>query len=127
RVCKNLYRYESIGQLSQSRGYITGTRKDGSRVVVMRPPFSETWVFFVRKFDMAKQLELEDILKWDTNRNIYRMLKWIVKGCQVMGVTGNQGSGKTTLLMALIQFIPFAYTIRVQELTFELQLRERYP
>ena len=127
RVCKNLYRYESIGQLSQSRGYITGTRKDGSRVVVMRPPFSETWVFFVRKFDMAKQLELEGILKWDTNRDIYRMLKWIVKGCQVMGVTGNQGSGKTTLLMALIQFIPFAYTIRVQELTFELQLRERYP
>ena len=93
----------------------------------MRPPFSETWVFFVRKFDMAKQLELEGILKWDTNRDIYRMLKWIVKGCQVMGVTGNQGSGKTTLLMALIQFIPFAYTIRVQELTFELQLRERYP
>lgn len=127
RVCKNLYRYENTGQLSQLRGYMTGTRKDGSRVVVMRPPFSESWAFFVRKFDIAKQLELEDILKWDTNRSVYQMIKWIVKGCQVIGITGNQGSGKTTLLMAMIRFIPFAYTIRVHELTFELQLRERYP
>ena len=62
RICKNIYRYGNYGQLSQTRGYITGNRKDGSRVVVMRPPFSESWVFFVRKFDIAKQLELGDIL-----------------------------------------------------------------
>ena len=127
RVIRNLYRYGNHGQLSQAKGYITGSRKDGSRVVVMRPPFSESWAFFVRKFDSAKRLELEDILKQNANGIVYKVIKWIVKGCQVTGITGQQGSGKTTLLMALIGFIPFVYTIRVQELTFELQLRERYP
>lgn len=127
RVCRNLYRYGNQGQLSQSKGYITGSRQDGSRVVVMRPPFAESWAFFVRKFDMAKVLSLEDILKRDTEGIVSSILKWMVKGCQVIGITGDQGSGKTTLLMALIDFISMAYTIRVQELTFELQLRERYP
>lgn len=127
RICKNIYRYGNYGQLSQTRGYITGNRKDGSRVVVMRPPFSESWVFFVRKFDIAKQLELGDILVRDQTMCLRTILKWIVKGCQVTGITGDQGCGKTTLLMALIGLIPHSYTIRTQELTFELQLRERYP
>lgn len=127
RICKNIYRYGNYGQLSQTRGYITGNRKDGSRVVVMRPPFSESWVFFVRKFDIAKQLELADILVRDQTKCLRTILKWIVKGCQVTGITGDQGCGKTTLLMALIGLIPHSYTIRTQELTFELQLRERYP
>lgn len=127
RICKNIYRYGNYGQLSQTRGYITGNRKDGSRVVVMRPPFSESWVFFVRKFDIAKQLELGDILIRDQTMCLRTILKWVVKGCQVTGITGDQGCGKTTLLMALIGLIPHSYTIRTQELTFELQLRERYP
>lgn len=127
RVCRNLYRYGNQGQLSQEKGYITGSRKDGSRVVVMRPSFSESWAFFVRKFDTAKQLRLRDILKRDRRSELEILLKWITKGCQVTGITGQQGSGKTTLLMAMIEMIPCAYTIRVQELTFELQLRERYP
>lgn len=127
RICKNIYRYGNYGQLSQTRGYITGNRKDGSRVVVMRPPLSESWVFFVRKFDIAKQLELADILVRDQTKCLRTILKWIVKGCQVTGITGDQGCGKTTLLMALIGLIPHSYTIRTQELTFELQLRERYP
>lgn len=127
RVCRILYRYGSRGQLTQSKGYMTSIRKDGSRVVVMRPPFAESWAFFVRKFDIANQLQLRDILKQDQENLLFYLLKWIVKGCQVVGITGEQGSGKTTLLMALIDFIPIAYTIRVQELNFELQLRKRYP
>ena len=127
RICRNLYRYGNQGQLSQEKGYMTGNRQDGSRVVVMRPPFSESWAFFIRKFDLARQLNLEDITKRDRNNRLFILLKWLVRGCQVTGITGAQGSGKTTLLTALIEQIPESYTIRVQELTFELQLRERYP
>ena len=47
--------------------------KDGSRVVVVRPSFSETWAFFVRKFDV-KRATLEQLVrdpgKEDTNRII---------------------------------------------------------
>ena len=35
--------------------------KDGSRVVVVRPSFSETWAFFVRKFDV-KRATLEQLI-----------------------------------------------------------------
>lgn len=127
RVCRLLYRCGSQGQLSQAKGYMTSMRKDGARVVVMRPPFAESWAFFVRKFDMAQELKLNDILKFDREQLLFYLLKWIIKGCQVIGITGEQGSGKTTLLMALIKLIPSSYTIRVQELNFELQLRKRYP
>lgn len=48
RVCQNIYRYNNPGQLSESNGYMVNEMKDGSRVVVVRPPFSENWAFFVR-------------------------------------------------------------------------------
>jgi pilus assembly protein CpaF len=38
-----------------------------------------------------------------------------------------QGCGKTTLLMALVEYIPPEYTLRVLELAFELHLRRWYP
>lgn len=127
RVCMNIYRFNHPGQLSMNRGYIVNEMKDHSRVVVARPPFCENYVFFVRKFDSIKHKELSELIK-DTNAEIpINTLKWIVKGCQIIGITGAQGCGKTTLLMALIAYIPPAYTLRIQELAFELHLRDTYP
>ena len=54
-------------------------------------------------------------------------MKWLIKGCQVIAITGEQGSGKSTLLKYLINFIDPTYTLRVQELIFELNLRKLYP
>ncbi|HOA98128.1 MAG TPA: pilus assembly protein CpaF, partial [Acetivibrio saccincola] len=45
RICKNIYRYNNPGQLSETNGYKVNEMKDGSRVVVARPPFCESWVF----------------------------------------------------------------------------------
>lgn len=126
RVCMNIYRYNHPGQLSMNKGYIVNEMKDHSRVVVARPPFCESFVFFVRKFDTIQHKTLEELLT-DKGKEIpMELLKWIVKGCQVTAVTGAQGTGKTTLLMALIGFIPSAYTLRIQELAFELHLRDVY-
>lgn len=127
RICKNIYRYNNPGQLSAVKGYLTNDRKDGSRVVVMRPPFAESWAFFIRKFDTVRKSSLEDLVTDSANKIPIETLKWLVKGCQVMGITGTQGCGKTTLLMALIQYINPTYTLRIQELTFELNLRKLYP
>lgn len=127
RVCKNIYRYANPGQLSAARGYIANEMFDGSRVVVVRPPFSEGWAFFVRKFGMGLLNNIEELITDDGAQTVIDFLKILIHSSQVFGITGAQGCGKTTLLKSLIGFIPKEYTIRVQELVFELHLRETYP
>jgi len=126
RICMNIYRFGSPGQLSMSKGYIVNEMKDNSRVVVVRPPFAESFAFFVRKFDTVEKKSLENLIVDEGFEIVCDVLKFIVKGCQVTAVTGAQGSGKTTLLMSLIDFIPKGYTLRIQEMAFELHLREIY-
>ncbi len=126
RICMNIYRFGSPGQLSMSKGYIVNEMKDNSRVVVVRPPFAESFAFFVRKFDTVEKKKLEYLIVDEGNAIACDVLKYIIKGCQVTAVTGAQGSGKTTLLMSLIDFIPKGYTLRIQEMAFELHLREIY-
>lgn len=127
RVCKNIYRYQNPGQLSEVKGYTINEMKDGSRVTVARPPFCESWVLFIRKFDSIVQDNIYELLT-DKNADIAILLmKWLIKGEQVIAITGEQGSGKTTLLMSLIGFINPIYNLRIQELSFELHLRKLYP
>src|SRR5690606_37783368 len=38
-----------------------------------------------------------------------------------------QGTGKTTLLMSIVRFINQTFTLRIQEMAFELHLRKLYP
>lgn len=127
RVCKNIYRYNNPGQLSESNGYKINEMKDGSRVVVARPPFSEGWVFFVRKFDSITKANTEDLIVDENNKLPIELIKWLIKGNRVTAITGSQGTGKTTLLMSIVKYIHPTLTLRIQELSFELQLRKIYP
>lgn len=127
RVCKNIYRYNNPGQLSETNGYKVNEMKDGSRVVVARPPFCESWVFFVRKFDSAEDKEPKDLITDKNNELPIECMKWLVKGCRVTAITGFQGTGKTTLLMSIVRFINYTFTLRIQEMAFELHLRKLYP
>lgn len=126
RVCQNIYRYNKAGQLSESNGYKVSELKDGSRVVVVRPPFSESWAFFVRKFQ-TRNLSLEKLIT-DKNSSLpISLISFLAKGCMITALTGSQGSGKTTLLMEMIRHIDAAYPIRIQEMAFELHVRRLYP
>lgn len=127
RICMNIYRYGSPGQLSKSKGYIVNEMKDHSRVVVVRPSFSESFAFFVRKFDTIERKEVKELITDKGSEIVEEILKYIIRGCQVSAITGAQGTGKTTLLMSLIDYIPAAYTLRIQEMAFELHLRDIYP
>ncbi|MGN0243128.1 MAG: ATPase, T2SS/T4P/T4SS family [Lachnospiraceae bacterium] len=127
RVCKNIYRYGSPGQLSAAKGYIVNEMADGSRVIVTRPPFAESWAFFIRKFDSVRKAQVEELITDEGMELPIQTMKWMIKGCQVAGITGAQGSGKTTLLMSLVQYIHPTFNLRIQELTFELNLRKLYP
>ena len=127
RVCQNIYKYNNPGQLSDTNGYKINEMKDGSRVVVVRPSMSETWAFFVRKFDV-KRATLE---QWtgDTpgKEEAIELLKYLVKGARITSITGEQGCGKTTLLMGMIENIYETMNLRITETAFELHLRKVYP
>ncbi|MFD2701490.1 ATPase, T2SS/T4P/T4SS family [Paenibacillus shunpengii] len=125
RVCQNIYKYNHPGQLSESKGYKVNEMKDGSRVVVVRPPFSESWAFFVRKFDL-QNTALSKLIIGENAGPVIEFIEYLMKGSRITAVTGAQGSGKTTLLMAMIKHIYPYHTLRVQEMAFELHLRKLY-
>lgn len=93
RVCQNIYKYNNPGQLSDTNGYKINEMKDGSRVVVVRPSMSETWAFFVRKFDVQRAT-LEQIVKFDGKEDTIELLKYLVKGARILALTGEQGCRK---------------------------------
>ena len=127
RVCQNIYKYNNPGQLSDTNGYKVNEMKDGSRVVVVRPSMSETWAFFVRKFDVKRatvELWTGDM---PGKEKAIDLLKYLVKGARITSITGEQGCGKTTLLMGLIENIYETMNLRITEMAFELHLRKVYP
>ena len=93
RVCQNIYKYNNPGQLSDTNGYKINEMKDGSRVVVVRPSMSETWAFFVRKFDV-KRATLEQIVRFPGKDETIDLLKYLVKGARIISLTGEQGCRK---------------------------------
>ena len=93
RVCQNIYKYNNPGQLSDTNGYKINEMKDGSRVVVLRPSMSETWAFFVRKFD-TKKATLEQIVRFEGKEEAIELLRYLVKGARITALTGEQGSRK---------------------------------
>ena len=126
RICLNIYKYDSPGELSRNVGYKINKMKDGSRVVVLRPSFSEEWMFFIRKFH-ASNLELKELINAKNKENVIKLMEFITKGCNNICVSGQQGSGKTTMLLNLIGFLYPVYPIRILESSFELNVRKKFP
>ena len=127
RVCQNIYKYNNPGQLSDTNGYKVNEMKDGSRVVVVRPSMSETWAFFVRKFDVKRATVEQWTGDVPGKEKVIDLLKYLVKGARITSITGEQGCGKTTLLMGLIENIYETMNLRITEMAFELHLRKVYP
>jgi len=68
RVVHNLYRNNNPGWLSSLRGYIVNDTKDGDRITCTRPPFSESFSFWIRKFNSASPKNIESLI---THENAY--------------------------------------------------------
>ncbi len=127
RVCNNIYKYNPPGVLSRVRGYIVSTMIDGSRIVVVRPPFADSYAFFLRKFDSTPSIEPEKLDKEGNKIIPFIMMKWLIRGQRNIAITGDQGTGKSTRLKSFVKFIPTEFNIRLQELQAELNLRFAYP
>lgn len=126
RVTRALIKYDAPYELTRNRPKIFTDMKDGSRVTAMRPPLSETWTFFVRKFESAPQ-GLENSYSGKNVDQMIQYLKYLVKGSAHIVITGAMGSGKTTLLKELIRYINPTYNIRTSETMFELNVRNILP
>lgn len=62
RVTRNIYRYNAPTILTQKDPKIISTMKDGSRVAVMCPDFSDSFAFICRKFDSTPSILPEKLL-----------------------------------------------------------------
>ena len=129
RIIQLLVRYNNPGPLTAKRGYLVNTMYDKSRILALRPPASEYWAVFVRKFTLSDPSPRALIVKPHTVRGDLplRLIEFIMRGQITAGVTGRQGSGKTTLMAAIIRYIDPRYTLRLLEMAPELYLRELYP
>lgn len=127
RVVNNIYKYGANKVLSKKSGYVVSTMKNGSRIVVMRPPFANTYAFLARKFDSTPSIAPQDLIKGNNNIIPLTFVKWLIKGQRNIGITGAQGTGKSTMLKSLIRFIDSSFSLRVQEISAELNLNYTYP
>lgn len=127
RVCKIIYSYNNPGQLSEKTGYIINDMADTSRVVVLRPPFCESWCFFIRMFDSVDDKDLPGLITGENCELPIGVCRYLMKGCETTVVTGEQGVGKTSLLIAMIRDVYPMLTIRVVEKMFETKLRRILP
>ena len=57
---------------------------------------SETWAFFVRKFDVQRA-SLEQIVKLPGKEFTIDLLRFLVKGARILALTGEQGCRKNNI------------------------------
>ncbi len=126
RVCENVYKYNAQHVLSEASGYVISSMKNGSRVVVLRPPMTDKFAFFVRKFDSAPSIAPEKLIVGEGNEMVRILCEWFVRGQRNIAITGQQGTGKTTMLKSFISWIE-NLNIRTQEIAFEMNLAFSYP
>ena len=129
RIIQLLIRYGNPGPLTAKRGYLVNTMYDKSRILAMRPPVSEYWAIFVRKFTLDN-VTPEFLIKKEYTKRAdipLNLIEFLIRGMMTCACTGRQGSGKTTMMSAIFRYIDPRYTIRVLEMAPELYLREIYP
>lgn len=127
RVCENISDYDPPYPLSRENAALVATTNTGGRLLVYRPPFSDSYGFNLRKFDSAPSIKMANLLK-DANKVIpIVIIKWAMKGLLTSIISGQQATGKTTLMKSAIAYIPVQYNLRIQEKQFEMNLRYTYP
>lgn len=127
RIVKNIYRYNSRTSLSKRNPVLQSSMKNNSRVMVARPPVSDGWTFFVRKFSSSDAGDINTLITDSGCGFVIELLKRIVGAELNFVVSGNTGGGKTTLVKALIEYINPQFALRVVESNFELNINNLYP
>ncbi len=125
RIVRNLIKNVGAGELTRKSPRIVCETKDGRRITVTRPPFSDSWAALIRKFDTVSVTTL-DMLTDD--EILKKLIRKLINTRKSIAITGETASGKTTWLRALLIENGKNQSIRVIESeSFELNLREYLP
>ena len=125
RICKKVYKFNRHKQFTKSDGYIFNNMADFSRISVFRPPYSEGWAAFIRKFDIDGNLN--ELVVGDNSEFVRDLIMYIVRGKQNICLSGQQGVGKTTMLVGIVKKMYGNVTLRIWESFFETFLRFKMP
>lgn len=125
RVCRKIYRFNNKRQFTQADGSIVSSMAELSRVTVFRPPHSESWAAFIRKFDTDG--DLDELISSGNSDIVKSLIDYIMKSKSNMCFSGQQGAGKTTMLVGAIKKLYANSTLRVWEDYFETFFRIKTP
>lgn len=116
RVLRNLIKNSNAGELTVANPKIVIETTDGRRISVSRPPASDAWVGFVRKFDTIDKITVRDWCAAMKNGDIAAdAVSHLVRSGSDIGFTGEMASGKTTLTRGALMEIRPGLAIRVIE------------
>ena len=117
RVIRNLIKNSGAGELTVINPEIVIETIDGRRISTSRPPISDSWVGFIRKFDA---IQVTDVNNWckdmgDCGEVVANTVSQMVKGGFNIGVTGEMSAGKTTFTRGLLLETRYNQSIRIVE------------
>ncbi len=116
RVLRNLLKDTNAGELTVADPKKVIDAVDGRRISVSRPPASDAWVGFVRKFDTIDKITVKDWCAAMKDGDIAgEAVTHIVRSGADIGITGEMASGKTTLTRGGLMEIRPELAIRVIE------------
>lgn len=130
RVIRNLIKDSSAGELTVQKPEIVVESADGARrISVSRPPHSDAWVGFVRKFDSISKITLRDwCAAMDNGNYMADAIGQLVRSGSNIAFTGEMASGKTTLFRGALMEVKDGLAIRVvEDGSLELNVRKFLP
>lgn len=134
RIVTRLSSWGTTAPMTEKHPYKVNDGYDGARVTTIRPPSSESWAVFVRKFSAGlyskeKLMHKVDKMGVDILKNWTlpsTLVFFLMRSERTVPFTGQQNTGKTSMMKAAMADIKMV-NIRVLEMSFELAIRELYP
>lgn len=126
RVIRNIIKNTNAGELTIANPSIVIEADDGRRISVSRPPASDAWVGFVRKFDAIDRITTTEWCRdMKGGQYIAGATNQLVRsGCDI-AFTGEMATGKTTYFRGALMEVKPGLSIRViEDGSLELNVRK---